>query len=197
MRTQDNEKMLHSILIVSGSEQFDTAVKKALQTKRLMSLDFCKTCASARQRYFDRYYDIIVISFPLPDESGIELAFDIAENSNAGVLIAAPIEVFDVVLEEAAEHGILVISKPVPGMQLEKAIRLLMTIQEKMHGLEQQIMALHENMEELRIVSKAKFVLVEKKHMTEDEAHRFIGKQAMNNGVSRKRIAEKILDDYE
>jgi response regulator NasT len=50
-------------------------------------------------------------------------------------------------------------------------------------------------MEELRLVSKAKILLVEKKQMTEDEAHRFIGKQAMNRGISRRKIAEEILDD--
>ncbi|MBQ9443602.1 MAG: ANTAR domain-containing protein, partial [Lachnospiraceae bacterium] len=55
--------------------------------------------------------------------------------------------------------------------------------------------AAEEKIEELRIVSKAKILLVEKKKMTEDEAHRYIGKQAMDRGVSRRRIAERILDD--
>ena len=50
-------------------------------------------------------------------------------------------------------------------------------------------------MEEIRIVSKAKILLVEKKKMTEDEAHRYIGKMAMDHGVSRKRIAEQLIED--
>ena len=52
-------------------------------------------------------------------------------------------------------------------------------------------------MEELRIVSKAKLLLIEKRQMSEEEAHRHIGKQAMDHGVTRRQAAEQILDDLE
>ena len=47
----------------------------------------------------------------------------------------------------------------------------------------------------MRVVNKAKLVLINKKKMSEDEAHRYIGKLAMDNGISRGRAAERILDD--
>ena len=50
-------------------------------------------------------------------------------------------------------------------------------------------------MEELRLISRVKITLVEKKHMTEDEAHKYIGKFAMDNGLSRKRAAEYIMNE--
>ena len=50
-------------------------------------------------------------------------------------------------------------------------------------------------MEELRVVSRTKITLIEKMNMSEDEAHRFIGKYAMDNGISRGRAATMILDD--
>ena len=50
-------------------------------------------------------------------------------------------------------------------------------------------------MEDLRTVDKAKIMLIEKKQMTEDQAHRFIGKTAMDHGISRKRAAIRIMDD--
>ena len=55
--------------------------------------------------------------------------------------------------------------------------------------------AAEEKAEEQRIIDRAKFYLIEKKQMTEDEAHRYIGKQSMDSGISRRRIAERILDD--
>lgn len=54
-----------------------------------------------------------------------------------------------------------------------------------------------EKTEEIRQVDRAKFTLIENRHMSEDEAHRYIGKLAMNNGVSRRRAAAMILDEYE
>ena len=194
---RERNRLLHSILIVSCSGQFDAAVKKSLQAKEFMSMDFCSNAAAARQRFFERYYDIVLVNFPLPDETGLDFACDLVENGNVSVMIAAPIEVFDEVLEGVSDYGILVISKPVQNRQIEKAVRLLGAIQDRIHSLEQEIMAAHEKMEEMRIVSKAKFALVENRHMTEEEAHRFIGKEAMNNGVTRKRIAQKILEDFE
>nr|MCR5545759.1 ANTAR domain-containing protein [Lachnospiraceae bacterium] len=54
-----------------------------------------------------------------------------------------------------------------------------------------------EKVEEVRIVSKAKLLLMEERKMSEDDAHRFIGKTAMNNGISRRKAAEMIMDDLE
>ena len=66
-----------------------------------------------------------------------------------------------------------------------------------MHKLETKTLSVEEKMEEIRLVSRAKLLLVEKKNMTEDEAHRYIGKEAMDHGVSRKKIAEALLKELE
>ena len=48
-------------------------------------------------------------------------------------------------------------------------------------------------MEEIRIVNKAKWILIDREHMTEEEAHRYIEKTAMDMCVSKRTIAEKII----
>ena len=64
-----------------------------------------------------------------------------------------------------------------------------------MKTLEQKVQNAEEKVQEIRLIDKAKFLLVEQRHMTEDEAHRYIGKNAMDHGVSRKRIAQQIIDE--
>lgn len=189
-----SEDTQHSVLIVSASEQFDAIVRKSLKTA--MTIDSRKSAAVARRCVLERYYDLVIINAPLPDESGEEYALDVTEKCSASVLIVTPQEVYEDVLEHVADHGILVIPKPIPKGRMDKAIRFLFAVQNRMHQLEREVLTVQAKMDEMRLVSKAKILLVEKKHMTEDEAHRFIGKQAMNNGVSRGRIAEKILEDY-
>ena len=49
-------------------------------------------------------------------------------------------------------------------------------------------------MEELKIVSRAKIVLVER-GMSEAEAHDYIIREAMNKGLTKKQVAEDIVDD--
>ncbi|SFB86289.1 ANTAR domain-containing response regulator [Butyrivibrio sp. YAB3001] len=185
----------HSILIVSSSEQFVLAVKRSLVG--FITIDTMRTVSLARRSFLEKNHDIIVIDTPLPDETGVEFAMDISEKSNSSILLVAPQEVFDDVVERVIDQGVYVISKPVSARSVDKAIRYLVATQNRMQALTRKTLTVEEKMEEIRVVSKAKILLVEKKHMSEDEAHRFIGKQAMNHGVSRKRIAEKILDDLE
>ena len=52
-------------------------------------------------------------------------------------------------------------------------------------------------LEELRVVSRAKCLLVEYLHIGEREAHRYIEKQAMDLRVTKKVIAEDILKTYD
>ncbi|MCR5774766.1 MAG: ANTAR domain-containing protein [Lachnospiraceae bacterium] len=187
------EDIYHSILIVSSSGQFDALVRKSLAG--FMTIDIRKSAAMARRCILERYYDLVVVNSPLPDENGEEFCMDVTEKCGASVLLVTPQNVYEDVLEQVTDHGVLVIEKPsVPG-RIDKAIRFLVAIQNRMHRLEKKTVNIEEKMEEIRIVSRAKILLVEKKEMTEDEAHRYIGKQAMGNGISRKRAAEQILED--
>ncbi len=186
-----------TLLVVSGSERFEAQVRKALSGKRFSSMDFRKTAGMARQSRLDRDYDLVVVHCPLPDEFGHEFAIETARRSNASVLLVVPPEIYENVIENVSDYGILALSHAAVSEQLAQALRLLMAFQKKVHTLEEKLQAAQDRMEELRVVSKAKLLLVEKKGMSEDEAHRVIGKLAMNEGVSRRRIAERMLDELE
>ena len=186
-----------SILIVSNSERFDVIVRKTLSRYRFTTIDFRKNTASARRRTLETQYDIVVINAPLPDEFGHEFALDLAEKSASSVLLVVPPEIYENVLEHVTDYGILVVPKTAPLERIDPAIRFLLATRGRVRQLERQLRAAAEKMEELRIVSKAKLLLVEKKHMTEDDAHRYIGKQAMDNGLSRKAVAQEIIEDLE
>ena len=187
----------HSMLIVSGHEQFASVVRNTLPRGRFMAVEYQKNAAAARRCILERYYDIVVINLPLPDEAGMNLALDISEKSNTGVLVVVPEEMYEDVLDRGTDYGILAISKPTPRGRISKSVRYLIAVQDKIRTLEKKIEDAREKTEELRLVDKAKFTLVENEHMTEAEAHRYIGKQSMNEGISRRRIAERILDEYE
>lgn len=188
------EDILHSVLIVSSSEKFDAVVRQLIQG--YVMVDSRKSTAMARRCILERYYDLVVINAPLPDESGEQFAIDAAQGSNASVLLVNPSESYEAVLEHVTDHGILVLSKPVPRGQVEKAIRFLFAQQGRMRQMEKKISSLEDKMEEIRMVTKAKFYLVENHHMSEDEAHRYIGKMAMDNGISRGKAAERVLEDF-
>ena len=185
----------HSILIVSSSDRFALLVKISL--KNYITIDTAKSSSLARRYILEKDYALVVIDSPLPDETGEDLALDITERRDASVMLVAPEEISGFVMENAADHGILVVRKPAPAGQIDKAIRFLTAVQNKMVRLKQKTRKVEEKLEESRAVNRAKLLLVEKKGFTEETAHKFIGKQAMNRRVSRKRIAQRIIEDLD
>ena len=190
----------YSVMIVSLSEQFDTIVKNVLRKKvsagNLTTVDSFKNVALARRKLLEKDYDIVIINTPLQDESGVEFALDISEMGNYGVLIVTPQEIYDYVFEQVTEYGIFVATKPMSNERVSQTLGQLLAVWKKIKEVEKKVEVLNDRLEELRIISKAKIVLVEKEKMTEDEAHRFIGKKAMDTGLSRKKVAMMILEDY-
>lgn len=51
--------------------------------------------------------------------------------------------------------------------------------------------------DEIRLIERAKEVLIEYLKMTEAQAHRYIEKQAMDMRITRREVAESIIKTYE
>jgi len=51
-------------------------------------------------------------------------------------------------------------------------------------------------MAEIRLVNKAKWILISELFLSEPEAHRYIEKQAMDRCISKRTIAEEIIKTY-
>lgn len=189
------DHMPNSILIVSASDQFNMIVRKSL--RGFTTIDIKKSTALARRRLLERDFDLVVINAPLPDETGEEFALDAAERSGASVLVCVPRDVHQIVMEHTVDHGIITLAKPFPAAHLDRAIRFMVSMQSRILELEAGKRKAQQKAEEIQIVSRAKLLLMEKKGMSEDEAHRLINRQAMDQGLTRRLIAEKILEELE
>ena len=186
-----NDGSLRAILIVSSQDRFDAIVKKNLIG--FITIDSARSAPIARRSILEKQYDICVINGPLTDESGMELAMDVAESGSVSVLLCVPREAYGDVQDRLVDYGILVLPKPFSASHMDQMIRYLKAVQNKMHSLKIKLQKSEDKMEELRVISRAKLLLVEKKHMTEDEAHRYIGKQAMDRGISRRNVADELI----
>ena len=191
------EDILHSVLIVSVSEQFAALVKRSLTQKNCMGMVLRKNAGMARRSILERYFDIVIIDVPLPDELGVEMALDIRDKCEVSVLLVVSKDMYDDVLNRVTDYGILVIAKPFPRGILDKAIRFLIATQNRIRRLEMKVQNAQEKIREIRTVDKAKILLVQMEKMTEDDAHRYIGKYAMDRGISRGSAARMILEDLE
>ena len=79
---------------------------------------------------------------------------------------------------------------------LKEAVQWMAAVRERLRNAEKKTISLEAKMEEIRLVNRAKWMLIEKLQMTEPDAHRYIEKQAMDRCVTKGEVAESILKTY-
>lgn len=188
---------VYSVLIVSAAEKFNTSLMALLSEKNFSPVHFSKNVSDAQRRLLERQYDLILINAPLPDDFGRKLAVDISsgKDSIAGLLVHS--DIYSDTCERVMEHGVFTLRKPMSAATLSQSLDLMCAARERLRRLEKKTVTLEDKMAEIRIVNKAKWLLIEMRKMSEADAHRFIEKQAMDRCVTRREIAENILQQYD
>ncbi len=95
------------------------------------------------------------------------------------------------------ERGALALPCWAPDFLLQQAMQLLIATRRKLRKLENRAAKLEAHVEDMRLINRAKLLLVQQLKMTESEAHRYIEKQAMDTCRKRRAIAESIIRTYE
>ena len=72
----------------------------------------------------------------------------------------------------------------------------LKATRERLRNMQTKTLSLQEKMEEIKLINRAKWALINSLGMTETDAHRYINIQAMDRCVTRKEIAENIIKIY-
>lgn len=78
-----------------------------------------------------------------------------------------------------------------------QSLQLLCGTRERLRKMEQKTASIEEKMAEIRLVNRAKWLLIDREGMTEQDAHRFIEKQAMDRCVTRRTVADQIIARYQ
>ena len=186
----------YSVLLVSSSPKFNESMLALLPESRFYPVTAVSDVSSARRRLLESKYDIVIINAPLPDDFGTRLALYICENGGAGVLLLVKAEHYPDINGRVSPFGVLVLPKPASSQTVSQSLQLLCGTRERLRRMEQKTASIEEKMEEIRIINRAKLLLMEQLKMTEKEAHRFIEKQAMDRCVTRITIAQSILSTY-
>lgn len=186
-----------SILIVSASEKTAGSISSMLSSSAYGPVNTAASAGEARRILVDRPADIIIINCPLPDEFGADLAVEISENSTSGVLLFVRSEFFEGICAKTHAAGVFTVMKPAGRQTLLQALHLISASVARLKAYKQKNETLEAKMREIRLVNRAKLLLVERLKMSEAEAHRYIEKAAMDGCIKRKEVAEKIIRTYE
>lgn len=187
---------MERVLIASASGKSQQALAELFSQFPLPSITTAANGGAVRRLLMENEFDLILINTPLPDEFGQELAIR-AARSGAGVMLLVKAEQEDEVAAQVEDFGVFVLPRPLARAAFYQSVKLLRAVKKRVGRLIEENRRLREKIEELRIVERAKYVLMEHLALTEEQAHHYIEKQAMDRRMTRRSIAEGILNTYE
>ena len=187
---------VYSVLIVTASDRFKNSIMPLLPMTDYWPVQTASSVAEARRWLADTEFDIVLINTPLPDDFGMHLAIDICTGSGAGVLLLVKNDHYNEIYSKVVRYGVITLSKPTNRQMVAQNLRILCATRERIRQMQAKQATVEEKIKEIRLVNRAKWLLIECLNMTEAEAHRYIEKQAMDLRISKREAAENIIKTY-
>ena len=180
----------YSVLLVTKDSKISSLVS-AILIPPLFELSVCQDFNEARRKCDERVFSIVLVDFA--DGEGTDFAVDISENLST-ILLFAPAEHFDEISFKVEGYGILTLASPFDQFYFYNMIKVAIAVQYKVKVLSSKATQLKEKMEEIRLVNRAKMLLMQNKNMSEQEAHRHLEKEAMDTGAKKTAVASLIIN---
>lgn len=188
--------MKYRVLVAGSGDNIYDYIAASLPADTYEPLLRAGDAGQVRRMLLSSPVDIVIINTPLTDEFGTELALDLSEGTT-GVLLLVKTELYDQVCCKVEDAGVLTLAKPMTRQSFYGAVKVLTALSARLQKMEKRNRTLQEKMTDIRTVNRAKWLLIEHHHMTEQDAHYYIEKQAMDTRMSRREIAESIIRTYD
>ena len=91
----------------------------------------------------------------------------------------------------------MLLAYPVKKQSIYQALCILDNVREKLLQYERKYQKLEQRYLELKFVDRCKLMLISNYNWSEEKAHHYIEKLAMDNGSSKYVIAKKLLEEFE
>ena len=188
---------MESALIISGSKNNIDLFTEMLNTVQCGSITVQQSGSDARRLLYERDFDLVIINSPLPDETGENLSIHIALKGLEQVILVVDAVYYEETSSATEDYGVITIPRPVDRIFFWTALKLVKSAQNKLRRAREEYTKLSRKIEDIKIIDRAKYILISYLKMTEQEAHKYIEKRAMDMRIPKRVVAEEILKTYE
>jgi two-component system, response regulator PdtaR len=138
--------------------------------------------------------DVALLDIKMPGMNGIAAARIIAEERRAAVVLVTAFSQKELI-EEASDAGVFgYIVKPFERHDLVPAIEVAIARFRNEQALTDQVTSAEERLEVRKLVDRAKGVLMDTHHLSEQQAFDFVQKTAMKTRRRMRDVASEIID---
>ena len=191
------EEGMESALIITSTEKSFASIAELLRAHSVFDVLYANSGGKGRRLLMERDFELVFINAPLPDESGEDLARQVAAGERSQVILAVKSEIFEPVSAVCEGDGVFTIAKPISKEILRQVLSLARTMRSRILKVQVENESLKQRIEDIRTIDRAKNILISSTGMSEHEAHRYIEKRAMDTRTSKRAVSEIIIYDYE
>ena len=138
--------------------------------------------------------DLLIAVMPLSDGTGVEGIIDVAQrHPQLMSILLVRQEAYEQVTYQCRNQQIFVIAMPFKRQVLAEAASFMLRIRTVIDDKDKELTRMRKNLSEIRTITSAKIRLMQTRQMTEEEAHYYLEKEAMDRSLSKKEVAEEIL----
>lgn len=183
-------------LIVASNKQISSALASAVRRSGADNIALAFDAVSAKRMASERSFALTVVYADNFSSGGVELARIFAARGG-GVIIIVDAKDADDISRRLENDGIIVLGKPLSHPELFRAIKLIRATNNRIARLVEEKRDLLKKIDDMRLVTRAKLILMQNMGFTEEQAHRHIEKRAMDLRRTRAEVAMDILKTYE
>ncbi len=151
---------------------------------------------SAIEKAFSLKPDLIIMDIKMPKLNGLKASEIISKRTNIPILLLTAYSQREYIdkAKQANIMGYLV--KPISEANLIPAVEIALRQAENANGYREQVENMNKQLEERKIVEKAKGIIMQKFDLSEELAFRKMRKISMNKQVTLENVAKQIILKY-
>ncbi len=188
---------MESALIISYSDKGSEVIFNVLKTMSFKKIATAKTCGEARRLCTELNFDLYIINSPVYNESGEDLARELVAVGANQVIVLAKNDIYEYMASRLESHGVITVQKPINKELLSMSVKLSRAVFARINNMQKITTKLTKKIEDIRVIDRAKCVLISHLSMSEEQAHKHIEKKAMDTRQSKRQVAQNILKVYE
>lgn len=183
-----------SVLVVTSAGRLGDTLVSLLSESRYSPVRVVSNVSAAKRAWGEREFDYVIVNSPLSDDPGVRFTIDVCTSRHTVALLVVPGDIHEEIRSKVEGFGVFTLPKPTTRSLIALALMWMGATSARLGKLEEHTLSVEEKMAEIRLVNRAKWVLISEMGMDEPAAHRLIEKKAMDRCVTRREIAQEIID---
>ena len=125
----------YSVLLVSVSRKTISETLPLLPATDYYPVLSARSVSEAKRMLIDESFDLVIINAPLPDDAGLQFATDLCVNSDAGVMLMVPKDLYEDTCSKVLPFGVVTLSIPTSTQMVSHSLRVLCSIRDRLRSV--------------------------------------------------------------